>query len=697
MRIRFPIRYKFLAVTTLLLVFSVVAYLFLASHIFRRDKIELVYELNRSAVTGVASEVTTMFQGVSDKMHLAAVLSQTPSSEALLKDVLDTGSEIVFLGSSTNFKDLDQTLFTDKKFAETYSLNDEFYKKSLPALRPIPFADIQLNGEAIWNATIPNGPPLIGFAKSISTSSAAPTSAMVALVRADRLASWFGKNSINEVYAVNRAGQILIHADENKMAGAENIQANPLFKAAVANGLRTGVLTFQSGDDQYLGAHSSGYNGNIILLSEIKGSYAFSAVDSLIQRSLVFAMLAITLAFLAAIFFSRSLTRPIQALVEAMNRASKGELTTSISVGTKDEIALLATSFNSMLADLSRSRTELEDINRELEQKVKDRTRRLEETNLAVKKAQESLLQSTRMATVGEVAGRAAHEVLNPLTSIVTRLEKVRSRIQLGAVQEVNLVRDIVKSWDEDVHTGGLEKLIETWKGPSAVSDGQSLLQEDITNIRSVETSVSTELQSLLVDMDFLLKESHRINKIVQNMRELTLIKGDNQNLSARTLLQEANKIMFDLAEHHHVEIKEQFNAVEDVISVDRDEFLQVITNLIRNSIHAVNAVRKTNPSHKGLISISTLQGSSLNGDLTIEISDNGDGIPEQYRDKLFETQFTTKPKDEGTGLGLSISRRFVRAFGGDMELMPSAPGEGCTFRIQLPTVSSSLEERSAG
>ncbi|HVK62066.1 MAG TPA: ATP-binding protein, partial [Bdellovibrionales bacterium] len=350
--------------------------------------------------------------------------------------------------------------------------------------------------------------------------------------------------------------------------------------------------------------------------------------------------------------------------------------------------------FNSMLADLSRSRDELEKINRDLEQKVKDRTRRLEETNLAVKKAQESLLQSTRMATVGEVAGRAAHEVLNPLTSIVTRLEKVRSRIQVGAVQEVALVREIVKSWDDDVHTGGLEKLIESWKAPSSISEGQSLLQEDISNIRHVENSVSGELQALLTDMDFLLKESQRINKIVQNMRELTLIKGDQQELSARVLLQEANKIMFDFAEHHKVEIVEDFKASDDFVSVDRDEFLQVITNLLRNSIHAIGGIRRNDPSHIGRITVATF----MNDDhLTIDISDNGVGIPEQYRDKLFEVQFTTKPKDEGTGLGLSISRRFVRAFGGDMELLQSAPGKGCTFRIQLPLVQGSLEERSAG
>lgn len=695
MRIKFPIRYKFLAVTTLLLVFSVVAYLFLASTIFRRDKIELVYELNRGAVSGVASEVNTLFRGVADKMRVAAILSQNGSKETL-DDVLASDSGIAYLATSYGFKDVERTLFTDAKFAETYALDEEFFKSVLPATRAIPFLEIQTEGEAIWNATVPNGPPLIGFAKSVSASNVEKSAsarqfAMIAFVRADRLASWFGNGHLNEVSLVNRRGQVLVLGDSKRMSEASSFGDHPLFKTAKDINFRTGVASFDLADTTYLGAHSSGYDGKVIVFSQTDGRHAFSAVDRLVQRSLIFAMIAITLAFLAAIFFSRSLTKPIQALVDAMNRVSKGELKEStINVGTRDEIALLATSFNKMLADLSASREELEKINRELEQKVKDRTRKLEETNLAVKKAQEALLQSTRMATVGEVAGRAAHEVLNPLTSIVTRLEKVRSRVQTGAVQEVALVREIVQSWDQDVNTGGVEKLIESWKAPSSVAEGQSLLQEDISNIKHVETAVTSELQALVQDMDFLLKESQRINKIVQNMRELTLVKGDLQVTSAHSVLHEAAKIMFDLAEHHGVEIIEDFSASHDHVKFDSDEFIQVVTNLIRNSIQAIRTRRNIDPQMpKGRIRIATM---NVDDALVIDLGDNGVGIPEEFKTKLFEIQFSTKGKDEGTGLGLTISRRFVRAFGGDMELLESAPNQGCTFRIQLPVAENANE-----
>lgn len=704
MRIKFPIRYKFLAVTTLLLVISVVSYLLLASHIFRRDKVELVFDLNRAAVSGYSSEAETLFRGISDKMKLAAVLSQDDGrsgsrSRALLEDVLRNDSNVVFMAASYGFSGIDQTLFSDSEFGSTYGLAETFFKKDLTEARPIPFSEIRAKGDAIWNATVPDGPPLIGFAKSVTPSTGDQKSdlagfAMIAYVRADRLIESFAKSRLNEVVLVNASGEILVHPQSKTLAERQSLADHPLFMASVEKGRTTGVLAFAHRGHEKLGAHSAALGGKILVLSQIDGKHAFSAVERLIQRSLVFAGIVLTLAFLAAIFFSRSLTKPINALVDAMKQVSKGELETKIDVGTRDEIAILATSFNSMLGDLEASRTELEMINRDLEQKVKDRTRRLEEQNLAVKKAQEALLQTTRLATVGEVAGRAAHEVLNPLTSIVNRLEKVRSRISQGAVHEVALVGDIVRSWDEDVAQGGFDRLVENWKTPSTVDRSLQLWQEDMTNIKSVESTVRNELQALVSDMDFLLKESQRINRIVQNMRELTRVKGDFRLVSARALLQDATKIMADLGNDRGVEFIEDFQVEDDRVSLDADEFIQVVTNLLRNSIQSIDTRRKkSDPSLRGEITVSTrTDGRSL----TIDVSDNGVGISPEHQTKLFEIQFSTKSAADGTGLGLSISRRFVRAFGGDIALLASAPNQGCTFRIQLPLSETTETQRIA-
>ena len=112
---------------------------------------------------------------------------------------------------------------------------------------------------------------------------------------------------------------------------------------------------------------------------------------------------------------------------------------------------------------------------------------------------------------------------------------------------------------------------------------------------------------------------------------------------------------------------------------VDRDEFIQSITNLLRNSLQAV----KDNPADKkGMVKIRTF---CENRKLIIELADNGPGISSDNQPKLFKTQFSTKSSDEGTGLGLGISRRFIRAFGGDIEFVNSVPFESTTFKISLP------------
>lgn len=688
MRLGLPIRYKFLLVTTVLLVFCVVSFLFLASNIFKQDKIELVFDLNRGAVSGLSSDLDALLRSLTDKVTLVAVLSEK-KQKTLLGDVLHNDSNIVFIASSYDFQNLSQTVFIDDEYADTYGISESYFSEYLTGKRPVPFGEIRSAGEAIWNATVQGGPPLIGFGRSVILEERGggdepqiPTSLVfVAFVRADRLMKSFGQSRLSEVFAVNKWGQTLIHPRNEALINAESFRDHPLFETAKSQSMRTGVASFKQGDAEMLGAFSATQNGEILVLSQMDGRLAFAAVTRLIEQSLLFAGIAVTLAFLAAIRFSRSLTKPIQILVRAMSKVSGGELGAKIEIDSKDEISLLAKSYNKMIDELKLSREQLEIANRDLERKVLDRTKKLEEQNIAVKKAQEALLQSSRLAAVGEVAGRAAHEVLNPLTSIVTRLEKVRARIQQRGIQEVRMAKDILEVWEADISQGGLDRLLENWKKPSEVHESQSLWEEDLDNMKHFGVSVSREFDELLQDTDFLLKESQRINKIVQNMRSLTRVKGNLRETSAKTLVHEAINVMADLCNGRQISIEERYLASDDTIRVDSDEFIQVATNLIRNSIQAIEA-KEMSPGEKGKITITVQEN---NGEILIDIGDNGIGIRPEDKSKLFEIQFSTKSPEEGTGLGLSISRRFIRAFGGDIWLLESAPNQGSVFRMVLP------------
>src|SRR4029078_7443712 len=149
------------------------------------------------------------------------------------------------------------------------------------------------------------------------------------------------------------------------------------------------------------------------------------------------------------------------------HRVARVEFENKISVSSHDELAVLASSFNSMTEDLRVSRDQIQEYSRDLEKKVKDRTARLEASNIAIKEAQEALVRTTRLASVGEIAGRAAHEVLNPLTSLLTRAGLMQKRVTGDYQNQLTLLKEIREAWKTDFSQGGFEKLVQNWQAPS--------------------------------------------------------------------------------------------------------------------------------------------------------------------------------------------------------------------------------------
>ncbi|MCC7404088.1 MAG: HAMP domain-containing protein [Bdellovibrionales bacterium] len=699
MKSLFSIRYKFLFVTTLLLVLCVGAYLGLAAKILKGDKMELVYDYNRSAVTNIASDIETFFQGMADKVRLVAFFfnERQERSERLMRELLDSDEETVFVGGSDGFKNLDRSLYTNTKYLETYGIKEDYFRAELLEKRPIPFDRIRIDGEAVWNATIADGPPLIGFGRSVveETDAGIPVRqyAVISFLRADKLITALGRGTLNEVFITNAAGELLAHSEMARMA--QSSAPDALIEKALSHPMNTSVLPAEVNGQRVLGAFSKAFNKKILVVSRVSEDKAFAVVYHLIYRSLFFALIVVTAAFIAAILFSRSLTRPLETLMGGMKNVADGDLETQIAVSTRDEIAVLARSFNDMIRDLKHSRQELEHINAELENKVKERTHQLEIQNQAVKKAQEALLRTTRLAAVGEIAGRAAHEVLNPLTGILSRIQKVQSRISAHEGEEAQVLREILQSWEKEVSGQGLEGLVTSWKTPSGVMPGATLFDEDLTNIKAVSDSLTGEMGALKNDLNFLMKECQRINRIVQSMRSLTVMKGEPKPHLIGKLVRESMHVMADLATQMNAEITMDEIDKNLTVMVDADEFLQSMTNLLRNALQATRARAEAEQSRGGkYVGKVEISVQAEKEKVLIGVLDNGVGIEESNKKRLFESQFSTKSHDEGTGLGLNISRRFIRAFGGDIRLGSSTLGKGTLFVVELPLVVNESGEK---
>ena len=678
--VRLSIRYKFLGVMTVLLMACVCVYLLIAVKVFKSDKTELVFDLNRSQVSNLASEFETQFSGISEKFKLFAVFSEQGAKKVWLQDLFSSDSDVVFVSLFKN-KELTKAKFESSAYKQTYGLKSSYFEDQVLKTSEIPFEKIQKNNQAFWNATVKDGPALIGFGRSVllenENGQVVDQMAVVGYIKADRFLKALSLVSLSQMKIVNRDGEILL---PNK-----GTISTPLFEMAVNGKTKTSVVNIEQNGEKVLGAYSKSFQNQIYVLAEASEEKAFYVVSQLIQRSLIFSLIIMTAAFLAAILLSRSLTQPLSQLVDRMSAAAEGDLTSQIHLGTKDETAVLAESFNQMIFDLKESRDKLEEINKDLDQKVKERTRQLEEQNRAVKEAQEALLRTTRLASVGEIAGRAAHEVLNPLTSLLTRVGIMEKKIKSEMHPRIQVLNDIHGAWAKDYDEGGFPKLIDAWKQPSSVSPGQTLWQEDMSNLNSFGTSMGTSLTALQLDTEFLVKEGGRINKIINGMRKLSVTSSDRRSCSMHEILQECHLIMADLFNQKNCEIHPDFQSEQDLVEVDRDELIQAITNLMRNSLQAMDEAYE-NTDHKGVLRIVSAK---VNNELQIYFEDNGVGIAPDHQQKLFQGQFSTKNPENGTGLGLGISRRFIRSSGGDIEFVSSVPKAKTVFMIRMPLAAN--------
>jgi two-component system NtrC family sensor kinase len=328
-------------------------------------------------------------------------------------------------------------------------------------------------------------------------------------------------------------------------------------------------------------------------------------------------------------------------------------ITNVLSMGAAD---YLTKPFN-MEEMLARVKTQLMLEQREmaLEEIVNRRTEQLQLANRRLEETFQQLLQSEKMASIGQLAAGVAHEINNPIGYIFSNL---------------NSLKDYMNDIQSLIH-----KYVELQE---AVEHGAADVQKQLDETRQLQEKI--DINYILSDIPELLGDTldgaERVKNIVLNLKQFS--RADDETLQEADInagIESTLKVVWNELKYK-CEIHRDFGQLP-MTFCNLNQINQVFTNLLVNAAHAIEK--------KGNITIKTRHEGD---DIVVSITDDGKGIPTENLSRLFDPFFTTKPVGEGTGLGLYLSYEIMQKHKGSISV-DSKVGSGTTFTLKIPVVHS--------
>lgn len=422
-------------------------------------------------------------------------------------------------------------------------------------------------------------------------------------------------------------------------------------------------------------------------LSEKKHAY-------LMFTLLIFAIVWIISYFLA-LGFLPIITRPVKRLTEATREISmNAKYNVRVDKLGNDEIGQLVDEFNNMLEQIYIR-----------EESLKLRTIELSDTLNDLKRMQGKLIESEKMAALGQLIAGVAHEVNTPLGAIRSSVGNISNSLETF-LHELPVFINSLSTERRELFFKLTKQALKNQQVLTSKEERKFkrdlivILEEK--NVKNAESIADTLVDIGLYDninefMPIFLEENNET--VLKMAYKLTGLQRSTQNIITAT--DKASKVVFALKNFAHIDqsgemvkaniidgietvltlyynqLKHGVEVVRDYKEIPKifcypDELNQIWTNLLHNSLQAMQ--------NKGKIIIKAFTENEF---IVVSFTDNGSGIPIEIKDKIFQPFFTTKSAGEGTGLGLDIVRRIVEKHKGKIGL-ESEPGK-TTFSIYLP------------
>ena len=352
--------------------------------------------------------------------------------------------------------------------------------------------------------------------------------------------------------------------------------------------------------------------------------------------------------------FSKLVVKPVKQLVQTAERFQEGDRLPDVGAGEINELGKLSQALNGMLQRLA-------DNKEELRQHISS----LEQANLEIRRAQQEVVFSEKLASVGRLAAGIAHEIGNPIGIVLGYLELLQ-----------------MKDIDED------------------------------------------ERLELLGRMG---SEVQRISQTIRQLLDFSRPNSDErQTVLIHSLIEETLAVVDHQFRQQEIEVVLELDAQTDAVLANADQLKQVFLNLMVNAADAMVATGERPQGGQLLVSTRSLVGEGLVKEsigqqpmrrrddpqaadyrhlrkrpgktdsrwIGIEFADTGVGVAAEDQERVFDPFFTTKEVGKGTGLGLSVSIQIIETLGGRMELS-SRPGKETRVSILLPLLDEDREEQA--
>ncbi len=375
------------------------------------------------------------------------------------------------------------------------------------------------------------------------------------------------------------------------------------------------------------------------------------------SRNLLFFYIVLDILILVAFgtyIFSKLVVKPVQQLVQTAEGFQEGDKIPDVSAGEQNELGMLSQALNAMLQRLAENKDEL-----------RQHVISLEQANLELKRAQQEVIFSEKLASVGRLAAGIAHEIGNPIGIVLGYLELLQ-RKDIDETERLELI-----------------------------------------------DRMSTEIQ--------------RINQTIRQLLDFSRPSpGERQVIPVHPLIRETLAVLNHQFRKQEIEVVLELEAESDTVFAKADQLKQVFLNLMVNAADAMEATnerpqggqlrvhtrsfageslvkkdfgskplrRSTDPIATDYSHLRRIHATTEDRWIEIQFADTGVGITQEDQARVFDPFFTTKEVGKGTGLGLSVSIQIIETLGGRMELS-SRSGEETKVSILLPVSEQEAKQRA--